>query len=69
MSTFHVIIETAAGPLTLGRDTAAAAVATGRTLEREGIGTVAVAPPGGEPVPLAAFAASLVADQPDWDPA
>ncbi|GJD53927.1 hypothetical protein OPKNFCMD_6706 [Methylobacterium crusticola] len=69
MNTFQVIIQTPAGKLTLRRATAATAVETGCTVEREGIGNVCISSPSGEPMRLADFAASLVKDQPDWDPA
>ncbi|WP_018261857.1 hypothetical protein [Methylobacterium sp. WSM2598] len=69
MSTFTVTIQTPAGPLSVGRETAEAAVESGRVLEREGIGEVFITPPGGEPMRLADFSTSLAADQPNWDPA
>ncbi|WFT79060.1 hypothetical protein QA634_28080 [Methylobacterium sp. CB376] len=69
MNTFTVTIQTAAGPLSVGRETAEAALESGRVLDREGVTQVFIAPPGGEPMPLAAFSTSLAADQPDWDPA
>src|SRR4051812_6777478 len=51
MNTFTVGIETPAGPLSLGRDTAEAAIETGRTMQREGVGAVFITPPGGTPQP------------------
>ncbi|ACL57375.1 conserved hypothetical protein [Methylobacterium nodulans ORS 2060] len=69
MDTFTVTIETPVGPLSLRRDTAEAAIETGRLMQREGVGQVFITPPGGTPMPLADFASAIVKDLPDWDPA
>lgn len=69
MNTFTVTIETPVGPLSLRRETAEAAIETGRTLQREGVGEVFITPPGGARQPLAEFVSAAVKDLPDWDPA
>ncbi|WP_407519534.1 hypothetical protein [Methylobacterium oryzisoli] len=69
MDTFTVTIETPAGPLSLRRETAEAAIETGRTMQREGVGEVFISPPGGTPQPLAEFVSAAIKELPDWDPA
>jgi hypothetical protein len=67
MNTFT--INTPAGPLCLRRDTAEAAIETGRTMQREGIGEVFIPPPGGTRQPFAEFVSAVIKELLDWDPA
>ena len=67
MNTITVIIETPAGPLLLRRETADAAIGTGRRLERERIGEIFITPPSGTPQSLAEFVSAAIRDLPDRD--
>ncbi|ACL60957.1 hypothetical protein [Methylobacterium nodulans] len=69
MDTFTVTVETLIGPLYLRRETAEAAIATGRVLQREGIGQVFITPPSGRPFPLADFVSATEKDRPKREPA
>lgn len=64
MHTFRITILTPAGRLSLRRDSAGAAIANARALEREGVGEVFITPPGGQPMSLKDFVASAADTQP-----